>query len=783
MFKNHLLTAIRHIKGDKGYSLINIAGLSIGLACFILFFFSWKYENSFDKFHTNACNIYKMTGMIKYAGREREWEKFDSRLPASLKENLPEVQAATALGIESECVVLIGNNFFKEEVSYASESVFSVFTIPVVKVLKEKCLDNPQAVMLSESKAKKYFGSEYPLGKTIKIKSVLRDEVKEFVVMGITGDLPSASTIKMDIICSMACRKNSSAPTYVVLNRKESLLKAETGIAALIKSKFLNEDNANITPTSITLKSFTALHLADERITKYLSVFGWVSLVILLLSCVNYINLSIGLSIKRIREIGIRKTLGSSRAELVIQHLIKSALTNSIALLAALMFVYLLIKDLPYSDLLREINLKDIADLRLIAGIAVIFAVVTLLSGVYPAFYISRLNPAALFSKSGTGLQKGGMLKNGIIFIQFAALTVFIIISFGISNQLSYLENADYGFRHNNLLVMDVVDMTVKPDVFRNEMLKNNHVKNVSFHIGGPLSFGVTEDARIEGRDELISFKEISASADFLNTMSISLADGRNLSEADTMQNGGQNALINETAAKMFRTGSAVGQTLTLQVLKGKIKVPCRVVGVLKDFHLSNMHTGISPAIIRLASPRFVTSIAVKTDGTDDLSTLSYIKATFNSLFPNVIVKYSFADEILHKSYEPEYQLGLLSKIFTALSVIISVMGLFGLTALSTERRKKEIGIRRVLGATIKELAFTFIKDIRVPAIAANIAALPVGIFLISKWFESFVYKTSIPVGFYILIIGISFTIAVVTIGAQVYRAARANPVDSLRNE
>ena len=783
MLKNYFITAIRHIKGDKGYSLINILGLSIGLTCFIIFYFSWQYENSFDKFHKNADNIYQVTGTIKYAGMERDWVRFNNGLAEVIKGEIPDVQAAANLDHFGDETIIIGNNSFKERVSYVDETIYDVLTINIVKAQSKRCMDNPQAVLLSESMASKYFDSENPIGKSIKIKSGWWEGVKDFIIMGIIKDLPSTSSFKMNIICSAADMKKYYSEIYTVIHNKESLAKIETGIENIIKSKFLNEDNANITPTKIKLKPLLTRHLADERITKYLLIFGTVAFVILLLSCINYINLSVGLAIKRIKELGIRKTLGSGRADLITQYLIKSVLSNFIALLIALLLTYLIISNLPYSNLLREINFRDIADYRLMAGIFGIFVFVTLLSGAYPAFYISGLNPISLFSKVGSGLKKRGTLNSAIIFIQFTALTVFIILSFGISKQLSFLENADYGFKGDNVFLLGINDTEIEPDMIKNEFRKNKHIKSVSCIIGSPLSFGVTTNALIPGNEGQIPFTGINADTNFLKTFSIPLIEGRNFTDDDDNFKGGRIALINETAAKMFVKGSAVGQTLTMLDLKGKLRTPCHIVGVVKDFHSKDMHYSIGPTIIRFSNSRFITTIAVKMDDEGVKSTVDYIKSTFSSLFPNVVADYSFADERIGEVYESEFRLGSLSKIFTALSIILSVMGLFGLTALSTERRKKEIGIRKVLGASINELIITFVKDVRLTALAANIVAIPIGLLLLNKWYESFAYKESVPYGYYSLIIMVPFVIALVTIGVIVLKAAKANPVDSLRNE
>lgn len=786
MFKNHFLTAIRHIKGDKGYSIINIVGLSIGLTCFIIFFFSWKYENSFEKFFADSDKIYHVNATVNIDGKSRDWDRFSPELGKAVKESIPEIKAATCLFYKyEENTVIIGNHAYKEKMSFTDASFFDLFSIPFIKAQKERCLDTPNAVVLSESMAVKLFGNDDPLGKTLKVSGVKNDPI-EYSVMGIIKDTPSTTQLHTNIICSRAGLENSYFNLFVMVRGKNYLPKIQSGILNVIQSGFVKENNKYTNPTKIDLQPISEMHFDDERINKYLSILGVAALIVLLLSIINYVNLSIGLSVKRIKEVAIRKTLGSTRSDLIMLHLFKSAFTNLFAVVLAVILTNIIITQLPYTHLLREFSFHEIMDLSLVAGLIGIFIIVTLLSGIYPALYISRLNSASLFSKTGAGLQRRGMLKKGIIFIQFAVLSIFMILSLGISKQLSYIENSDLGYIKNNVFLIEITDLSIlmnsDSSVLRNELLKNPHIKEVSAQNGYPSGFTVHDDILIPGKSEPVPWTVLIAGPGFLKTFSIPLLEGRDITEKDGNGPKLSGVLINESAAKMLGEGSAIGKCFIRLAIGGKYKFPMQVVGVFKDFHERTLHYNVEPMIVS-SIKGLSTNIAVKIDAYDLQSTIDYIKSTWDKLYPLVPVKYSFLEDEIQKLYNSEYRLGSLSKIFTVLSMIISVMGLFALTALNTEQRKKEIGIRKVLGASISELTSTFLKDIRLAAIAANIVALPVGVILINKWFESFAFKTTIPVIYYLVIICVSFAIAIASIGAQVRRAASANPVESLRSE
>ena len=806
MIRNYIKTAYRTLIKNKGFTAINVLGLSVGLAACLLIIFYVVDELSYDRYNTKAGRIYRINEDLKLGNNSVLYAVCMPPLAKTLKSDFPEVEDAVRIKNAGTFHIKKNNEtIIENRIAFADPSIFNVFTLPMISGVPAMALIEPNSVVLTESSAKKYFNSTDVVGKTLKV-----DDNKLLNITGVIKDIPTQSHFNFDFFISMSTFPDSKSDkwlrsdynTYILFKKGTDPQKFEAKFPAfLVKyssgemqsdlhmsvdafEKNGNFFRLNLTPlTDIHLHSARIGELGPNGTMQYIYIFSAIALFILVIACINFMNLSTASYSGRAREVGVRKVLGSPRKYLVFQFLTESVLVTLVSTIIAFTVALLL---LPAFDQLSGktliINTQTLTWLLPLSFFIVIL--VGCIAGSYPAFFLSSFRPVNVLKGSlATGF-KGSKLRSVLVVFQFFISIVLITGTLVVHSQLNFIRNKDLGYNRNQVLVIkQTYELGDQAKIFKQQVKQLPGVINATLTGFTPTSMSRTmhifyKDASLE-QSKAIFPQQWSVDEDYISTLGMKLTAGRNFSRQMSTDSTG--LIINESAAKFLELKDPLNKTL-LSNEDGKREhvKPFHIIGVVKDFNFESMHQSIAPMILILNNDNGNLSIKVSTTNLPAL--ISAIKTKWEGLTP-VHFEYSFMDQDFDAIYRAEQRIGTIFMIFTILAILIACLGLFGLAAYAAEQRTKEIGIRKILGASVSAIVGTLSKDFIKLVFIAVAVATPVAWWAMNKWLQDFAYRINIQ-WWMLAIAGLAAVlIAVITISFQSIKAAIANPVKSLRSE
>jgi putative ABC transport system permease protein len=785
MFKNYLKIALRNIKRHKGYSLINIVGLAVGMACCILILLWVQDELSYDRFHENADDIYRVIQDINFTDHSTTWAITQGPLGPSLKEDYPEI--INAVRITGRGFRLAYNEkSYDEGVGMADGSIFEMFTFPLVKGDAATALSDPLSIVLTEEMAAKYFGDEDPIGKTIKA-----DNQWDFQVTGVMKNIPSNSHLQFDFLIPFIFGRelnytvdrwgNSQFRTYVQIQTGVPVQEVIQKISGHLFEKPTIEKDArlNLQPlTRIHLYSNYEFDSAHGDIT-YVTLFSIVAFFILLIACINFMNLATARSGNRAKEVGMRKVAGAHKTDIIKQFYGESILLAFIALLFAVIFVWLLLP--AFNNLAaKELSMNITGNLSILLGLLCIAMLTGIISGSYPALFLSTFQPVMVLKGLRLSGSKGSVFRKILVVFQFSLTILLIICTTGVYNQINYMQNKKLGYNKEHMIYFGMRgDMREKFDSVKNELLQNPNILGVTASSNVP-TYGYTFSNslwRWEGQspNEEILMRAVFIDVDYFKTFGMEIAEGRSFSK-EFPTDATEAIMVNEEAVKAMGMEFPIGQRLSIGDNNFKI------IGIVKNYHFRSLRQEIDPLIL-IYSPENSRALFARLKSEQIPQTIGYIENAWKKFAPGYPFNYRFLDEALDGLYRSEQRIGTLFRYFSILAILISCLGLLGLASFMAEQRTKEIGIRKVLGATASNIVTLLSKEFTKWVIVANLIAWPIAYFALDKWLQSYAYKTNVVLWSFVLSGALALLIALATVSYQSIKAALANPVDSLRYE
>lgn len=788
MLKNYLKIALRNLFKHKGYSFLNVFGLAAGLACSFFILLWIQDELSFDSFHAEKDQIYRVMQHATFGGRKGTQSAIPGPLDDILDEQYSEITNSVLMSWDFNMVVALDDVAFRADGRYFGPDLFKVFTFPLIIGDPATALLNPESIVLSESMAEKYFGLDWQtrddiLGTTLRIENRI-----DMTLTGVFEDIPANSTIKFEFALPVEefSRRNEWVNTWTSngLRLFVRLRHDADPVAVSAKIEGLIRENNTQWETELFLQSITDMYLRSDyedgvlvggRI-KYVRIFILVALFIILIASINFMNLATARSAQRAREIGIRKLVGANRTLLARQFLGESILLSLIAFVMAQIFVFVL---LPSFNALTQKSVSvSILDPTLWLQFGGIALLTGLLAGSYPALYLSSLNVIGVLRGSKGNTSHGAGVRKGLVVFQFMMSIILIVGTVTVYKQLEYIRSKDLGVDRENVVYMDF-EGGVKEQftTFKNELLQEPGIVSVSAGSQNPLSIGQnTMGTDFDGKDpeDTTLYNIISTEIGFVETMGIEISQGRVFSEEFGTDS--SNYIVNERAVKAMGMEDPIGQRLGLWGIEGTI------IGVMKDFHMRSLYEPIYPVIFRLnqesAQIMFVRLGAGQTK--EGIASLERVFKAFNPEYP---FHYRFLDERFEDTYRSEIVIGTLANFFAFMAVLIACLGLFGLASFTAERRTKEIGIRKVLGASVSNIFFLLSRDFLILVLGAFAVAAPISYIVMNNWLNDFAFHTDLGIGVLGLAGIASVLIAGLTVSWQSIRAAIANPASSLRSE
>jgi len=787
MFKNYLLVTVRNLKKNSTYSLLNIVGLAVGMTAFILIALYVQYELSFDKYHANADRIYRVV---------REERAFTpAPLGQALKEKIPEVVSVARIIRSSNTLISHKqNHFLEEEFYWAAPETFDIFSIPFISGDPETALNDPSAIVLSQKTAKKYFGDADAMGKIL-----IMSERYEFKVSGVFGDMPANSHFVMDVVVpyetyfritnnDITNWRSNFSYTYFLLRKGADPEGMENKISPVIeiplfKAAGLKEPY----PKIYSIQPLTEIHLHSHRMQeiganndiKYIILFSSIAFLILFIACINYMNMATARSLRRGKEVGMRKVVGAQKGQLIVQFLGESV---AMAVLAMIFSIMMVLMALPAFNSLveRQLSLNPIHNPQLFLGLVFITLFVGLFAGSYPAMRMSGFRPISVLSGTFTRSSKGSSLRNVLVLVQFSITIFLIICTIAVRGQLKFIKTVDMGYTKEQIITLPVREGSARQNIqsIKTELLQYSDIIAVSTSGRLPNNIDTFTSRDWTGRnpDEPIPIYYNSADYDFIDLFGMRIVKGRNFSRDFPSDETGV-FLVNEAAVMVAEWESPIGRKFTHW--SGETG---RIVGVIKDFHLHSLHRPIDPLYVFLDTRGF-SNISIKIKSANIPATIDYVEGVMKKFSPSYPFSYSFFDEVFERAYFTEQRMGRVFGAFAILAIFIACLGLFGLTAFAAEQRTKEIGIRKVLGASDSKIFLLLSKEFVRWVLLANLIAWPIAYFAMNKWLQNFAYRIHIGIVAFLISGGTALLIAYLTVSYQSIKSARANPVDSLRYE
>jgi len=790
MIKNYLKVAWRNLFRNKFFSAINILGLALGMACSLLILLWVQNEAGMDAFHKNNPYLFTVYEKQYYDHKVVGQYNTPGVLPAELKKQIPEIEYATGFGFNNKNTFKVGDKILKIEGNSADADFFKMFSFPLLQGNAETALSTPASIAVSRKMAESFFGcAQNAMGKTVRFENR-----KDFIITAVFENIKTNSSSKFDFLTNWdaflldnAWAKqwgNNGPVTFIQIRKDANPALVEKKIKHFLDD--LNKEQKKGTFTEeLYLQKYSDNYLhgdfKDGRFEggriEYVRLFSVVAVFIMLIACINFMNLTTARSVKRAREIGVRKVVGAVRGLLIRQFIGESLLLTTIAVIFSLLimacllplFNYITLKqiELPFDDALFWLKLIAIT---LITGI---------IAGSYPALFLSSFNPVKVLkgtAKLGSG---AAWFRKGLVVFQFFLSIVLIIGTIVISKQVNYVQSINLGYDRENLIYVPLDgDLTSKYQILKTEALKSPGIQSVTRMSQEPTNIqNGTSGVDWDGKDPNVNieFTQASIGYDFTNAMKLQMASGRDYSRDFATDSVGY--IINESALKRIGYKYPIGKRLTFWGKKGTI------VGVVKDFHFTSLHEPIKPFVIRLAEKESYGSALIRTQAGKTKEALASLETICKQLNPNFQFTYSFSDEEYKKLYNNEQVISKLSNAFAFLAIFISCLGLLGLAMFTAEQRIKEIGIRKVLGASVGSLFTLLSKEFIVLVTIALLIASPVAWYAMNKWLLNYSYHIDVAWWIFLLSGVIAIFITLITVSFQSAKAALMNPIKSLRSE
>jgi putative ABC transport system permease protein len=808
MLNNHLKTALRNFRKNKFYTSLNITGLAIGLVTCLLILLYVQDELSYDRFHEKASRIYRVNNEVKFGENFFDVAQTPALLGAEAVKQLPQVQQYTRLRPQGGFLVKKGNENLRENrVAYADSTLFEVFTFPMISGDPATALKIPNSVVINESMAKKYFNRTDVAGQQLII-----DDRKTYTVTGVITDIPGNAHFHFDFFLPLTENNRSRSDdwlsqnfnTYILLKENATAENTEQQLTAML-NRFIAPELKSV--LGITMDEFTrqgsyskctltpllSIHLhgdklgelGENRNIRYVYIFSLVAIFILIIACVNFMNLFTARSANRAKEVGVRKVLGSLRANLVKQFLAESIFISSIALLLAVAITVLM---LPYFNQLtgKTIALSVFIQPVIIAVLLLLAPVVGLLAGIYPAFIISAFQPIAVLKGKLSAGFKRGWLRNALVVFQFCISIVLITGTLVIYSQLNYMNSKDLGFdREQVLVVRNTSALKQQAASFKEDLLHLSGVTHATLTGYLPLN-GYRNNSAYFNSPALdvktsLPMQTWFVDENYIPALDMQLVAGRNFS--GQMATDSSAIIINEAAARFLGNNNLLNKKLyELDDIETKKIIEFHIIGIVKNFHINSLRDAVEPMLLRLGKNE-IGSIALRLNTADIPSVIAQVKNKWQSAAPGVPFEYSFMDEDYNRLYGTEQRMGRIFISFTALAIFIACLGLFALVAYAAEQRIREIGIRKVLGASsmsiVKMLSADFLKLVSI----ATIISFPIAWYVMQQWLQGFAYRVNMGWEIFVIAGMATLIITIATISFQSVKAAMANPVKSLKSE
>jgi putative ABC transport system permease protein len=797
MFHNYWKVTIRNFRRQKAYSLINIAGLAVGMASCILIMSYVYMELSYDKYHTHAGRIYRLIVNGSISGREVNFASTNNPAGPAFVQEYPEVENAVRFRCRYRTLVKVEDRtFIERRIFWADASVFDVFSFPLVIGDSNTALKNPFTAVITKSASLKYFGKDDPIGKVLRL-----DDQADYTVTGVMRDVPENSHFRFDMLLSFATRYVSdkeqterwmgdfSNHTYLLLREDADYKELEKKFPEQVE-KHMGEILRTVGwKMEYFLQPLTSIHLhskLDGEIgptsdVSYLYIFSGAALFILILACINFMNLATARSTKRAKEVGMRKVHGAEKGKLIKQFFGESLIYSFFSLVIAIIIVE---TTLPLFRNLSGLNL-ELGYLHvpwLIPGLIGLAILVGFAAGSYPALYLSRFQPAQVLKGNPKKTATKSRLRNSLVIFQFSVSLVLIIGTIVIFNQLNFMKTKRLGFDTEQIITLQVTNDRLQDslDYIKQEFRKLSGVKSValSSHIPG---WGAMHNVFLPEGFELANSQAmgiIHVDHDFLSTMGIELAAGRDFSQ-EFPSDPAQSVIINETAAKTFGWDKPVGKKI--QELDGRHIIKT-VIGVVKDYHIVSVRQAIEPLLIS-NSPEGYEVLVIKTVPGSTAETLNALEKKWKEIAPGMPFEFDFLGDRFNSQYDSEERLSQIFSYFSLLAIFIACLGLFGMAAHSVEQRTKEISVRKVLGASQTHILLILNKDLVKLCIFASLIAWPLAYLFAKRWLQEFAYRTSLSVWIFTGATLLVLVVGILTVSYQSFKAAWANPVESLRYE
>ena len=816
MIKNFLIVAYRNLIRNKTFTIINIAGLAAAMACVILIFKWVNNELSYDSFFKDRDTIYRVNWSYKWNGNEGIGPTTPPPLAAKLTDEIPEVEASTRIYSSPVMVVRYKDRFFNEEhILGVDSNFFSLFNFKLIAGDLKSSLLLPNSVILTESEAKKYFGKESPIGKFITIGERKLEFKKQynnvFRVSGVVVDPPKNSHINFDMLTSITSYPSVSyfnwswiwmnIVTYAKLKDNSNTALVESKVKKIVEKyapaafKRVGFSYKDLISSGgrwdFVFQPLRDIYLGSTQIgnplgsignRSYVYAFSLIGIFILLIACINFMNLSTARSEKRSKEVGIRKSLGSLRKTLFFQFVSESVVYSLLALPIAIILAEILL--VPFNNLAeKSITLNLVNPIWQIPALIIFAIFIGLTAGIYPGIYLSSLQPLQILKSSiRSGLRKRHF-RSVLTIFQFAISTGLIVCTLLVQKQLLFIKNTNLGFHKENVVIISNVNNPLgnRLEAFKEKIKTFSYVVDASVSTGVPPDFGFGDYFKVPGKgDEQFMLVSYMTDEDFIKTLGIQIDQGRGFQKEHTAD--ARSVILNETAVKQFGIQNPIGKRINYPS-KGNYTI----IGVIKDFNFMDLHSPILPfALFDRTSESYqipASYIIVRLKGKNLAGSIDMLKNTWSLFTEQTPFEYSFLAQNIEQQYTSEQHLGKIFMIFSLFAIFIASLGLLGLTAYITEQRTKEIGIRKVLGASIPEILLLLSKEFTKWVIIGNIIAWPAAYFIITKWLQNFAYKTNIGIWIFLISGIIAFLIALITVSTQTIKVAASNPVKSLRYE
>ncbi len=791
MFKNYLKVVLRNIAKHKGYTFINIAGLAIGLGCCILILLYIQVELSYDRFHQNADQIYRVVSEFGEKGSARLGANTSYPIAPNLKADFPEVLEAVRIRRAFKPIISYEDKIFREDRFFFADSTFlDFFAFPILKGDRKTVLRQPNSLVITEETARRFFGDEEAIGKTFTY-----DNLFEFRVDAVIHNLPENTHIEFDFLAPIQNLGARSLGRWTTFTQNYTYIRVPKNYAPEdleaklpgFTDKHVGDSILQGSIFNLGLQPLTDIHLHSHLKNEikpngdiaYVQLLSAIAFFILIIACINFMNLATARSVNRAKEVCIRKVAGAQRGQLIKQFLGETILISLISFLLSLFLIELLLP--TFNNLInRELDIRFLIDPLVLLGLVIIVLITGMIAGSYPALFLSKFQPTEALKTKGSTRSPAVRMRQGLVVFQFAISIVLIVCASVVYDQMDYMMEKDLGFDKQQVLVVPIDQKTGRQsEVIKREFKKNLNVLNATASMLIPTKRLWTWGIKRETAEKGITIGTYMIDFDFLETYGMEIIAGRNFSKT-ILTDSTESFLLNEAA--VLQLGWATPQQALGQQLNwGNGRRTGSVVGIVKDFHVVSLQERIEPIVFFINPDYYYLSIKIRAD--EIQNTLSYIGKSLAKITPYLPFEYFFIDENFDRLHRANERLAQTFGAFSFIAISIACLGLFGLVAFTAEQRTKEIGVRKVLGASIPGIVVLLSKDFAKLIVWALVISAPIAYFAMSDWLQRFAYRIEISWWVFALAGGLALGIALLTVSTQAIRAALANPVESLRYE